>query len=192
MVASWGWTGGLLSGATLWTLRVPLQISESSVPSPPFPVLGHCGSGLAFSQEPSHPAPQALVKYLLLGILVSLAPFPLAFCSRERRPRSSQTKRPRKGPLVTPSVTAGSSSGAGGGADATGGTREGCKEEGQGLGIAVNSGRVRRQALGRAPLGQAGLSCGEMGRRRGRERASPSPRWLVLSRLREPSSWLPW
>lgn len=115
VVVSWGWTGGLLGGTMLWTLRVPLQISETSVPSPPFPVLGHCGSGLAFSQEPSHRAPQALVKYLLLRILVTLAPFPLAFCSRERRPRSSQTKCPRKGPLVMPSVAAGSSSGAGGG-----------------------------------------------------------------------------
>lgn len=160
MVASWGWTGGLLSGATLWTLRVPLQISESSVPLPPFPVLGYCGSGLAFSQEPSHPVPQALVKYLFLGILVSLAPFPLAFCSRERRPRSSQTKCPREGPLVMLSVTAGSSSGAGRGADATGGSRERYKGEGQGLGRAENSGRVGRQALGRAPSGQAGLSCG--------------------------------
>lgn len=91
-----------------------------------------------------------------------------------------------------PSVAAGSSSGTCGGADATGGSREGCKEEGQGLGRAENSGLVVRQALGRVRSGQAGLSCGLMGRRRGREPASPSPRWLVLSRLREPSSWLPW
>lgn len=41
MVASWGGTGGLLGGAIFWTLQVPLQISELSVPSPPFPALGH-------------------------------------------------------------------------------------------------------------------------------------------------------
>lgn len=49
-------------------------------------------------------------------------------------------------------------------------------------------GHVERQALGREPPGQAGLSR----RRQGRELVSPSPRWLVLSRLRELSSWLPW
>lgn len=161
-LAGGGFLGGLGdSSVALYSglCRSPFRFLSCPCLHPLFRPLD-TGSGLAFSQEPSHPAPQAPVKYLLLGILVTLPPFPLAFWSRERRPRSSQTKCPRKGPLVMPSVTAGSSSGAGGGVDATGGSREGCKEKGQGLGRAENSGRVGRQALGRAPSGQAGLSCG--------------------------------
>lgn len=51
----------------------PFQISETSVPSPPFQSLDTVAQALAFSQEPSHRAPQALVKYLLLRILATLS-----------------------------------------------------------------------------------------------------------------------
>lgn len=61
-----GWV--LLGGAMLWTLQFPLQVSESSVSAPSFLVPQCCVSGLAFSQEPSHPVPQPPAEHLPLGI----------------------------------------------------------------------------------------------------------------------------